>query len=60
LLVARTIKAESPGTPVIMLTGWGKSIRDDGDNISAVDVVVDKPPHIHELNNLLLRLTKPA
>lgn len=58
--VARTIKGESPGTPIIMLTGWGKSIREDGDNISAVDVVVDKPPHIHELNELLLRVTKPA
>jgi CheY-like chemotaxis protein len=60
LMVARTIKAESPATPVVMLTGWGKSVRDDGDNISAVDVVVDKPPHIHELNGLLLRLTRPA
>jgi DNA-binding response OmpR family regulator len=58
--VARTIKAESPGTPIIMLTGWGKSVRDDGDNISAVDTIVDKPPHIHELNELLLRLAKPA
>jgi hypothetical protein len=27
---------------------------------SAVDVLVDKPPHIEQLNNLLLRLVKPA
>jgi len=27
---------------------------------SAVDAVVDKPPHIEELNNLLLRIVKPA
>jgi CheY-like chemotaxis protein len=58
--VARTIKMESPGTPIVMLTGWGKSIRDDGDNISGVDIVVDKPPHIYELNDLLIRMAKPV
>lgn len=58
--VARTIKAESPNTPIIMLTGWGRSVREDGDTAPAEDIVVDKPPRIHELNELLLRMAKPA
>jgi CheY-like chemotaxis protein len=58
--VARTIKAESPNTPIIMLTGWGAIIRDDGDSALGVDIVVNKPPHMQELNELLLRMAKPA
>ena len=58
--VARTIKAESPNTPIIMLTGWGAIIRDDGDTTPGVDVVVNKPPHMQELNELLLQMAKPA
>jgi len=55
--VARTIKAESPNTPVIMMTGWGAIMKEDGELVSGVDAVVSKPPRIAELNNLLLRLT---
>ena len=58
--VARTIKAESPNTPIIMLTGWGAIIRDDGDSAPGVDIVVNKPPEMQELNELLLRMVKPA
>ena len=54
--VARTIKAESPGTPVIMMTGWGSVMKEDGELVAGVDAVVGKPPRIGELNNLLLRL----
>jgi signal transduction histidine kinase len=55
--VARTIKAESPGTPVIMMTGWGTTMRDDGETAPEVDAVIGKPPHMQELNELLLRVT---
>jgi CheY-like chemotaxis protein len=58
--VARTIKAESPNTPIIMLTGWGAIIRDDGDTTPGVDAVVNKPPHMQDLNELLLRMAPPA
>jgi CheY-like chemotaxis protein len=58
--VARTIKAESPNTPIIMLTGWGAIIRNDGDTTPGVDVVVSKPPHMQELNELLLRMATPV
>ena len=58
--VAKTIKAESPGTPVIMMTGWGTTMRDDGESAPEVDAVIGKPPRMQELNNLLLRVTTAA
>jgi DNA-binding response OmpR family regulator len=58
--VARTIKAESPNTPVIMMTGWGTTVGDDENIASEVDAVIDKPPRMQELNDLLLRITAPA
>ena len=54
--VARTIKSESAHTPIIMLTGWGTMIKDDGEDTPAVDALLGKPPQIQELNDLLLRL----
>ena len=58
--VAREIKAESPRTPVIMMTGWGTMMRDDGETAPEVDAIVPKPPRIKELNKLLLEKTKIA
>ena len=58
--VARTIKAEAPHTPIIMMTGWGVMMKEDGETVPDVDVVVNKPPRMHELNELLLRMAKPA
>jgi DNA-binding response OmpR family regulator len=55
--VARTIRAESPNTPIIMMTGWGAALEDDAATASEVDAVVNKPPCMQELNNLILRIT---
>jgi DNA-binding response OmpR family regulator len=55
--VARMIKAESPGTPIIMMTGEGRNMKPGVAAASAVDVVVSKPPRIQELNELLLKIT---
>ena len=54
--VARTIKAESPKTPVIMITGWGTIMKEDGEAAPEVDAVVGKPPNMQELNDMLLRM----
>jgi CheY-like chemotaxis protein len=56
--VARMIKAESPKTPVIMMTGEDKLTEEAGHTVPAVDVMVAKPPHMRELNELLLRVTE--
>jgi DNA-binding response OmpR family regulator len=58
--VARTIKAESSNTPVILMTGWGTFREDENETDSPVDAVVGKPLHIQELNDLLLQMTTPA
>jgi DNA-binding response OmpR family regulator len=58
--VARTIKAESPNTPIIMMTGWGAMMKEEGETEPAADVVVNKPPRMAELNDLLLRMAAPA
>jgi CheY-like chemotaxis protein len=54
--LARTLKAESPHTPIIMMTGWGAMMKEDGETAPEVDAVVSKPPRIQELNELLLRI----
>jgi len=54
--VARTIKAESPSTPIVMMTGWGAMMKEDGETASEVDALTGKPPQMEELNALLLQL----
>jgi signal transduction histidine kinase/ActR/RegA family two-component response regulator len=54
--VARAIKAESPRTPIIMLTGWGAMMQAEGESTPEVDAVLSKPPRIQELTNVLDRI----
>jgi len=56
--VARTIKAESPHTPVIMMTGWGAMMNEEGQPPVDVDAVVGKPPRMTELNELVLQIAR--
>jgi signal transduction histidine kinase/ActR/RegA family two-component response regulator len=55
--VARIIKAESKKTPVIMMTGWGSMMKDEGETPVEVDALVSKPAQMKELNEILLNLT---
>jgi len=55
--VASAIKAASPSTPVIMLTGWGQRLIAEGDVPPHVDRVLNKPPKLRELRAVLLELT---
>jgi CheY-like chemotaxis protein len=54
--VAREIKGDSPNTPIIMLTGWGTMMKQDGEATIHADAIVGKPAAIKELNELVLRL----
>ncbi len=54
--VAKTIKQESPDTPIVMLTGWGALLKEEGSAPDQVDVVVTKPPRSRELRAALNRL----
>jgi len=43
LEVARAVKAQQPGTPVLMITGWGDLVDLDGVRERQIDVVLVKP-----------------
>ena len=52
-VVAATIAAASPSTPIIMLTGWGQRLVATGDVPTDVVAVMSKPPNIAELREKL-------
>lgn len=56
--VAVTVKAVSPSTPVIMLTGWGQRLLADNDSPEHVDRILSKPPRIHEIRLALAELVR--
>jgi signal transduction histidine kinase/ActR/RegA family two-component response regulator len=58
--IAKIIKAESPRTPIIMMTGWGTIMKQNKETAPEVDALVGKPPNLRQLNALLLQLTDPA
>jgi signal transduction histidine kinase/ActR/RegA family two-component response regulator len=55
--VAKAIKAESSGTPIIMLTGWGAAMKQENEKAAEVDVLIEKPPNIQRLHETLLQVT---
>lgn len=55
--VAAAIKAASPSTPVIMLTGWGQRLIAENDIPPHVNRVLNKPPRLHELRGALAEVT---
>ena len=56
--VAKTLKRESPATPMVLLTGWGAFMKDEGEAPSQIDGVLSKPPRSRELRETLNRLMK--
>jgi len=58
--VADAIKAASPLTPVVMLTGWGKRLLADNDIPPNVDRVLSKPPRLADLRRALAELVESA
>jgi len=51
--VAAAVKAASPATPVILLTGWGERLMAENDFPPHVDRVLNKPPKLLQLRNAL-------
>jgi CheY-like chemotaxis protein len=56
--VAAAVKAISPHTPVILLTGWGQRMVAEGEIPPHVDQVLSKPPKLRELNEALALATR--
>jgi CheY-like chemotaxis protein len=55
--VAASIKAASPQTPLILLTGWGNRLQVENDIPAHVDRLLGKPPRLAELRAALAELT---
>ncbi len=55
--VAASVRAASPSTPVILLTGWGRRLLAENDIPPHVDRVLGKPPKLIELRAALAELT---
>lgn len=51
--VARTVKEEAPGTPVILLTGWGQRMLAEHELPDDIDLLLSKPPTVEALNQAL-------
>ena len=49
--------ASSPGTPIILLTGWGQHVANENEKPPQVDRLLGKPPRIRELRTALAELT---
>ena len=58
--VAEAVKAASPSTPVLLLTGWGQRLVDEGDIPPHVDRVLSKPPNLRALREALALCCLPA
>lgn len=56
--LAATVKAASPNTPVILLSGWGQRLQDEGGLPARVNRVLSKPPRLSELRVALAELTE--
>ena len=51
--VAKAVKEESDGTPVILLTGWGGIMEAEGKKPANIELVLGKPPSVKELGGAL-------
>ena len=58
--VAASVKAASPDTPVILLTGWGRRMLAEHEVPPHVDRILSKPPRLWELRTALSELSRPA
>jgi signal transduction histidine kinase/CheY-like chemotaxis protein len=57
--VAHSVKALASRTPVLMLTGWGRRMMEDGELPAHVDHLLSKPPRVTELRAVLARIAGP-
>lgn len=54
--LSREVKRRFPRLPIIMLTGWGTMMKDEGDSPAAIDALMGKPPKLEDLDQVVARL----
>ena len=55
--VIASVRAASPATPIILMTGWGQQMNAEGESPPQVDRLLAKPPRLRELRAALAELT---
>lgn len=55
--LARNIRRQAPGTPVVMLTGFGDMIEAAREKVAGVDLVLPKPITLEKLRDALAEVT---
>jgi len=55
--VAAAVKALAPGTPVLLLTGWGQRLNADNETLPNIDRVLNKPPRLRELRMAIAEMS---
>lgn len=55
--VVASLRAISPATPIVVLTGWRHQLKEGGERLLHVDRLIGKPPRIRELRAALAELT---
>jgi CheY-like chemotaxis protein len=55
--VVASVRAASPRTPIILLTGWGQQMDREHEPPPQVDRLLSKPPRLRELRAALAELT---
>jgi signal transduction histidine kinase len=55
--VIASVRAASPRTPIILLTGWGQQMNGEREQPPQVDRLLAKPPRLRELRAALAELT---
>jgi len=54
--VVKVLRAESPRTPIVMLTGWGAFMKEEDPLPKLVDELLSKPPRSGEIRDTLRRV----
>ncbi len=57
LELARKVKSLSPGTPIILVTGWGVAVDGDSLKRAGVDFVLNKPFRLEQLSELIAKIS---
>ncbi len=55
--VARAVRSREPKLPVVLLTGWGDTLRVSGEERRLVAEIVSKPFRLEEIQTIISRLT---
>jgi DNA-binding response OmpR family regulator len=55
--VVAGVRAASPATPIILLTGWSQQMAAQGDRALQADRLLGKPPRLAELRTAIAELT---